>query len=809
MFKNYVTIAIRNLLKRKGFSLINITGLAIGIAVCLLIVAYVYDEFSYDRFHEKSDRIGRIVLEGYFGNSEFAVVTSPAPMAETLVADYPEVEAATRIRSYGYPVLRYKDNVFSEEKFYSADSTFFDVFTVEFMLGDKNTALTQPNTMIITERMANKYFGKEDPIGKILNSDRRNNYEVVGVVKEFPSTSHFHFDFLLSLASNQESQQTIWLSNNFHTYFVLREGSSFKDFEAKIGTDLVKYIAPQVEQATGSSWDELMERGSRYQYYVQPLTDIHLYNNYQGDLEPQRDAASVYIFAIIAVGILLIACINFMNLSTAKSTTRAKEVGVRKTMGSSIGQLIRQFLSESVIMSFIAIVIASILVKLMLPLFNELAGKQLEINFFTNPFLLLLLILLSLVVGILAGIYPALFLSSFNPVSVLGSKLKSSTKGKVLRSGLVILQFTISIILFIGTFVVSDQLEFIQNKKLGYNKEQLIVIHKADDIGRSIKTFKEQLKNIPGVESVANSTTLPGYTDLYSNAYRSFNAGGDETQVVNDCYVDYGFAETLQLKLAEGRFYSEDRSIDTTNTIVINEAAIKTFGLTEPVGSQIVQLGTTPEQSNVFTVVGVVEDFHAESLHKKIRPMVINLLRGDGFGRYVSVRLKTQDLQTTLDKIEAVWSELAGNQAFEFTFYDEDFARIYDSETRTGRLFTIFSVLAIIVACLGLLGLATYTAEQRTKEIGIRKAMGARVSSILILLSKEFTKWVIIANIIAWPVAYYLMKSWLENFEFRTEIGIGIFIVSGILAIIVAIISVSTQTLKAAIANPVKALKYE
>ncbi len=809
MLKNYFVIAIRNLAKHKGFSFINITGLAVGIAVCILILLYVKDELSYDRFNEKYDRIGRIALEGYFGNSEISVVQSCAPLAETMMSDFPEVEVAARVRNFGYPVIRYNDKVFSEEKFFSADSTFFDVFTVEFIAGEESRALTQPNTLVITDKTAKRYFGDENPIGKSVSSDNRRNYEIVGVVKEFPENSHFHFDILLSLSTNEDSRSPIWLSNNYWTYFVLNEAGSFEELNKKLATDLVKYLAPQVQQATGVSWEDLMARGTRYQYVAQPLSDIHLFNEYGGDPEPQSDAAYVYIFSIIALGILVIACINFMNLSTARSTGRAKEVGMRKTLGSTLGQLLRQFLSESIIMSFIAVVIAAVIVQLLLPTFNDIAGKSLSVNYLSDWYVIPGMILFSILIGIMAGSYPAFFLSSFKPVAVLGGKLKASSKGKLLRSGLVIFQFSISIVLFIGTFIIYNQLKYIQSKNLGYNKDQLLVIHKTDDIGRSIKAFKDDLRSVPNITSVSNTTSLPGYTDIYQNAYSSQSQGGEGTQVIQDLYADYGFAETLELELAEGRFYSEDRAIDTTNTMVINEAAIKAFQLDEALGAQIVRLGLTQETSQVFTVIGVVKDFHTESMHEKIGPMVINLIRGGGFGRYTAVRISTGDLQKTLDDIENVWSKYAGNQIFEYTFYDEDFAKLYNSEQRVGKLFTTFSILAIFVACLGLLGLAAYTTEQRTKEIGIRKAMGAEVSSILLLLSREFAKWVLIANIIAWPVAYYLMSTWLQDFEYRTEMGWGIFILSGLAALAVAVLTISSQTLKAAIANPVKALRYE
>ncbi|OGU55898.1 MAG: hypothetical protein A2V66_18260 [Ignavibacteria bacterium RBG_13_36_8] len=810
MLKNYFKIAIRNLLKHKGFSLINITGLAIGIACCIIIMLFVQNELSYDRVYNNSDRIYRMVLDGKLGENEFNLAVSASPLAETMVRDFPEVENSTRLFRGGFPVIRYKDKVFSEERYFWADSNFFDVFQLSFIAGDPKTALRDPNSVVITESTARKYFGDENPMGKYINSDNREDYLITGIIPDIPENSHFHFDFLGSLNryANRLGGQS-FLSNNVYTYVLLKDDNNTEELSRKLPEGLKKYIAPQVLQATGISWEQHQKIGTRYNYLLQPMTDIHLYSHLDYEIEPNSDVTYVYFFTIIALLILGIACINFMNLSTARSSGRAKEVGIRKTVGSTFKQLIYQFLSESIVMSLMAIIISLIIVQLLLPVFNEIAGKQLAVNYFGSVWVIPLLFLFAVMVGVFAGSYPAFFLASFKPVSVLGGNIKRGTKGKLLRSGLVILQFSVSIILFIGTFIISEQLRYVQNKNLGFNKEQLLIIHKTDDIGRFIESFKNDLRSHTNIVSVSNSATLPGLI-FGSNAFRRQDGTGEDTRVIMTMFADYDFAKTYQIKMAEGRYYSPDRTVDTVNSIVVNEEALKVFGISKPaVGKQIVQMGNTPETSFTFNIIGVLKNFHFESLHNEIRPLIIGIFRTGGFGRYVSVRVNTSDLEETLAFIKESWTKYAGNQAFEYTFFDEDFAELYASEERTGKLFTSFSILAIFIACLGLFGLAAYTTEQRTKEIGIRKALGANISTILLLLTKEFTKWVLISNIIAWPIAFYIMNNWLADFAYRIDISLWTFLISGAVALVIAIITVSSQAIKAAVANPVNSLRYE
>jgi putative ABC transport system permease protein len=805
MLKNYMKIALRNLLKYKAYSFINIMGLAIGVASCILILLFVQDELSYDRFHEKADRIYRVALLGSLGNNQFNGAVTAPPLGEALVRNYPEVESATRIRNYGFPVIRYGDKVFSEERFFWADSTFFEVFSFEFIKGDKYSALKEINTVVITESIAKKYFGGEDPVGKLLNSDNRRDYKISGVIKDFPENSHMHFDFIAALGSYPDSRSDQWFNNSFYTYIVLREGSDYKELEQKLDRFVADHVGPQTEQVLGVPFEDLIKSGAVYRYYLQPLTDIHLKSDIEAELEPNSSLAYVYAFSLIAVLILFIACINFMNLATARSSNRAKEIGIRKTLGSGKIQLVRQFLVETILMAFIAVLIAVIIVELLLNPFNNLIGKELSINYAKNLIFIPFLLLLALVVGVFAGIYPAFYLSSFDPIKVFRKKNVQSNKNSSLRNSLVVTQFAISIILFIGTIVIYNQVDFIQSKKLGFNKEQILVVQKTDDIGVQIESFKDELRNLPGVVSVSNSFTLFG-KQFNSSAIRIPGQTSEESHLIWNTGADYDFAETYGIEIIKGRYYSPEYATDSL-AVVLNETAVKSLGLgNDPLGKMIYFPGPVTVGA---PVIGIMKDIHFESLQQAIKPMAIFLMPEGAFGRYVSVRLTPGKFGEKITKIKDIWHKFAGAQAFEYFFFDDDFAKLYESEKRTGVIAIVFAILAIFIACMGLLGLSSFSTAQRTKEIGIRKVMGASVGSIVILLSKEFIKWVLIANIIAWPLAYFLMKKWLENYAYRIEIEITPFIIAAIFSALIAIITISFQAFKAAVANPVNSLKYE
>ncbi len=805
MLKNYLRVALRNLKNHKAFSFINIIGLAVGIACCITIMLYVQDELSYDKFNTHADEIYRVHFRALLGNKEVNQAITCAPLQGTLVKDFPEVVAAAKIANFGSPVLRYKEKVFAEKRFYWADSTFFNVFTVNFIQGDLRSALTQPNAVVITQSMASKYFGDENPVGKILNADQRMDLVVTGVVRDIPHSSHFHFDFLASLVSiaKYRNDGDNWLSNNYYTYVMLRNGTDPATFQKKLNDHTREYISTQLKAVMGISLDQYESSGNKIGYYLQPLTSIHLASHVDFELEPNSDISYVYIFSAIAIAILLIACINFMNLSTARSDKRAKEVGIRKTLGSSKMRLIAQFMAESITISMIAVFLAIGLIELFLPVFNNISGKEVSLGLFDNAYSVPLLFLFSIVVGIVAGSYPAFYLSSFLPVRVLKSGSGRTNRKSVLRSILVIFQFTVSIALFIGTFIIYQQLHYVQEKNLGLNKDLVLVISKADAVGTHMEQFKQELSGCPGVVSSSNSASIPG--SLYDNNVWQLEKGpSQDAQAIMTMRSDYEYAGVYKLELIAGRFFSKDHPSDSAG-VVLNETGVKALGIKDPIGKILIRPGNAPK----YEVIGVMKDFNYESLHEKIRPLAISLFDRGEYSRFVSVRVSAVDYQRTIAFLERTWKKYAGNTVFQCNFLDQNLQLMYEADQRAGKIAAIFSVLAILIACLGLLGLAAFITEQRTKEIGVRKVLGASVFEVAALLSSEFVKWVLIANVAAWPLAYYVMNAWLQNFAYRVDISALTFAASGVLALIVALATVSSHAIKAATANPVESLRYE
>jgi len=802
MIGNYIKVTFRNILKHKGHYFINVAGLSTGIVCFVLIALFIRDELSYDRYHDKADRIYRAGTRAVWADNEFHGAVSPAPLSKTLAMEFSEVEASTRLRRSGYPVIRYKDNVFSEERWYWADDTFFDVFSVRFLQGDPLTALTKPNSVVITESMARKYFGPEDPLGKSLIADKRRDYQVTGVIQDVPHNSHVHYDFLASFITIEDGSDHNWISNNYSTYFVLREGVSQKDFEKKLQLIVDKYVVPQAEKVFGTTIDEFAASGGFIKYFLTPLTDIHLHSHLRFEHQPNSDIAYVYIFSAVAFAILLIACVNFVNLATARSATRAKEVGVRKTVGSTRGQLFRQFLSETIILSFLAIFIALPAIHFLLPVFNRLTGKSLSLPYLTSAFTIPLLLGLGLLVGLLAGLYPALFLASFEPVAVLKGESKGRTKGSWMRNILVVFQFSVSIVLIIGTLAVYRQLNYIQDKNLGFNKDQVVIVKKADDLGQKLKPLRQELLRHSGIVSVSNSSNMIG--DFFGDElYRHIDHPKEDNQLLWRMWTDPDYAETYHIQIKQGRYFSDYRQ-EGQREVVLNEAGAKILGYDDPVGQKIVDMG-----GGEYTIIGVVENFHFESLHKPLNPLIIHPFSSRGHGRYLSVRVTAEKIQETLAFLKKTWQRHSGGQAFEYEFFDDHFARIYQSEETTGRIFFSFSLLAIVIASLGLFGLTAFITQQKTKEVGIRKVLGATIPGLMFLFMKQFTQWVLVANLIAWPLAYLAMNRWLQNFAFRTNMGVGIFVLSSTLALAIALLTVSFQSIRAAIADPVDSLRYE
>ena len=804
MFKNYLKIALRNLVRFKVYSLINIFGLAIGIASCILILLFVRDELSYDKFNEKADQIYRVHSVGKLLGSDLNMAVSPAPLGETMVSDFPEVIKSARLVPNDKMLIRYKDNVFNETRFYWADSSIFDVFTIPFIKGNPKTALNEPHTIVLTEKLAKKYFGKEDPIDKIMNMEDGTAYTVRGVIKDCPANSHFHYDMFASLSSwGGAERSTFWVSNNFYTYIVLKKGASASGLQKKLPGFAAKYAGPQLQQLLGITFDEAKKRGYNYGFIMQPLLSIHLHSHLDYEIEANSDVSYVYIFSVVAAFILLIACINFMNLTTARSSTRSKEVGIRKVLGSNKAKLVKQFLAESILLTFFAVLIAVALVEIFLPAFSEFAGKNLHTDYFDNLIAVPALIITVLVVGLLAGSYPAFFLSSFQPVKTLKGK-SGNAKSSWLRSGLVVFQFAITIILFASTFIVYNQMQFVQNKKLGFNKEHVLVIQRAWALEDHSQAFKDELLKNTNIVSASNSNNLPGKM-FSSTVFKPEDAPQSQQYPLYNMSADYNFAKTLGLQLSAGRYFSRESTTDTS-AVILNEEAVKLMGLKDPVGKRLM-MPIRDYTNRILTIIGVLKDFHYESLHQPIRPLAI--LYNPKQTAYLPIRIRPENTSRTISFIEDEWKKFVPGKPFEYFFLDENFNNLYQSEQKTEQIFTVFSVLAILIASLGLFGLTIFTVERRIKEIGIRKVLGASIFTIVFLISKEFLKWVLIANIIAWPVAYYFMSNWLDNFAYHAAITVWVFVLSGIIALVIALITVSSQTIKAATANPVKSLRYE
>lgn len=806
MFRNYFKVAFRNLWKNKGYSAINILGLAIGLATCLLIMIYVVDELSYDKFNKKADRIYRVDGDINFGGTHWILAVAPDPMGATLKKDFPQVEQYVRFRNYGgFRVKKGNDNVQENSVIY-VDSTLFDVFTLPVIHGDTKTALDDLASVVITEKIAKKYFNTTDAVGKVMVMDDENNYKVSAVIKDIPEQSHFRFDFFVPLNS-EESKQGNWLSNNFNTYIVLKEGSDPKKLESQLNGIVTKYLGPQAFQVLNATLDDLKKSGGHVKYSLTPLTEIHLHSNKTGELGANGSMQYVYIFSAIALFILLIACVNFMNLSTARSSNRAKEVGVRKVLGSNKKNLVSQFLTESVLISFIALILAIGIAQLLLPYFNQLSGKDIDMGWFSKPWLLPSLLVLVLIVGVLAGSYPSFYLSSFQPVTVLKGKLSGGFKRSWLRSSLVVFQFATSVILIVGTIVIYSQLSFIRNKRLGFDREQVMIVQNGFALGDHAKTFRNELKNIKGVENVTMTGFLPtGDNRSDSPLFPEASLNQKAAVSMQTWYVDENYIPTLKMEMAKGRNFSSQLQTDSS-AVIVNEAAAKMLPFADPIGKTLYYLtDMQSKEVTTYQIIGVVKDFNFNSLRDQVTPMVLFFDESRGS---IALRFQTSDISSLISQVQGKWKSIAPNQPFSYTFMDEDFNNIYQSEQRIGKIALSFSVLAILIACLGLFGLVTYAAEQRTKEIGIRKVLGASVSNIVRMLSKDFMKLVVIAMVFAFPLSWYFMNKWLEDFAYRISIDWKVFALAGLAAILIAIITVSFQAIKAAITNPVKNLRTE
>jgi putative ABC transport system permease protein len=802
VIKNYFKIAWRNLVKNKTFAFINIVGLSVGLTCFMLIAAFVYDELSYDKYPAAASQLYRvgIHLDANGGTSDFPMVD--AAVGQGIKNTFPEVTGFTRYQGT-QQFVKYNDKQFKEEKAAFTDSNFLSTFSIALIDGDQRTALTEPMSVVVSKATANRYFGHEAAVGKTLMMGE-TGYKVTGVYDKVPDNAHFHFDMAMSMSSIRSNYPETWSNVSHFTYLQLKPGTDAAKLEAKLPQVVAKYVVPEIQHDMGVSLAEAQKSVNTFRFFLQPITDIHLYSHTKFELEPNGDINYLYIFGALAIFIILLACVNFTNLSTAAASKRAREVGIRKVMGSLKGQLVAQFLAESLLMSFVATLIALGLVYLLLPAYNQLAGKQISFAFFLSYQSLLTALAICLLVGILAGIYPSFFISAFKPIKVLKGALSGQSRRSVLRSTLVVFQFTVSTALIIATIVVYRQLDYMQHKKLGYNKEQVLVIQDSYALGNNEDAFKQKLLQDTRVKNASISWSNPvgsrgDGTQVFA---KPLSDKDPHNEISTTIYrIDYDYLATLGMQLAAGRNFSRDFPSDSAAALV-NEAAIKELGITSnPIGRTIVRSGRRE-----FTIVGVVQDFHFASARQKIAPLM--MLMGSNRGSVI-VKVAATDIRSLLVDVKKDWESFSPSAPFTYSFLDERFKAMYTAEEKTGQLFSLFAILSILIASLGLFGLVAYTTEQRTREIGIRKVLGASVKQVIVLVSREFLYLVLIAFVIAIPATWWAMSKWLEDFAYRTTVSWWIFLAAGAMAILIAVLTVSLQAIKAALANPVKSLRSE
>jgi len=810
MFRNHLKLAFRHMWRKKGYTLINILGLAIGIACFLLIFLFVWDESSFDKFHEKGDDVYRVALDRKYPGRMRSYAIIPHSYAEMMKADLPEVKEAVRLFYFQGNALSFKanDNVFEEPEAMWADSQFFELFSIPLLSGETATALNKPNTVVLTESAANKYFGTQDPIGKVLDiPGTPDDLVVTGICGDVPPNSHLRFNMLISSSSFDFLQTPNFVNFFAYTYLWLEPGTDPAAVEAKFPQMVRKYAGGPIQRQFNVSYDDYIAAGNGYDYYLQPLQDIYLTSNLENEIKPPGSTTRNYIFGIIGLFILVIAIINFMNLSTARSTERAQEVGIRKTLGVRPKQLINQFLSEAILVSLFSLVLSLVLLVFMLPLFNDLSGKTFTLGQMMGWRSVVLLPLLAIGIGLLAGSYPAAVLSRFRPIEVLKGKLTATRHGIALRNGLVVFQFMISVILIISTIIVFNQLQFIRNKELGFNQEKVLSLRGANVLNTQTEAFKEELLKLPEVSEVGGCNTMPGEA-FFGTSFRK--EGDTETAFGSGITIDEDFINCLEMELLDGRNFSD--AFNDSLSLLINETAVKELQMENPIGKRLITINanfqTGEETLTTYTIVGLVKDFHFQSLHQAISPVYFFHNENEtGASNVLSLRLQANDLQQTIQKVENIWTRFSPDQPFRYSFLEGDLSSLYVAEQVSQRIFGLFSLLAIFIACMGLLGLAAYITLQRTKEIGIRKVLGASTANLISLLSKDFLKLVFIALLLGSPLAWFAMNKWLENFAYRVDVNWTVFLLAGFLSIIIAFITISFQAIKTARANPIKALK--
>ena len=815
MIRNYFITTIRNIRKQRAFTFINVVGLAIGLAACLLALLYIRDELNYDRYNLKADRIHRLGAHLFRQDQELNISGAGAPIGPYLEEHFPEVEDAVRFREEGSIRVKAGEQSFRETRVVYTEPSFFNVFTVPLLRGDAATGLASPRSLMLSRTTAAKYFGRDDPLGRVLLVDGEREWVVTGVFEDIPEASHFHFDILLSFVSLEiegDPLENSWMSFNYPTYLLFREGASPRPLADQLDGLIMSHMAPEVQQSMGISVDEFLKRaGMRIENFLQPLVAIHLRAG-QGisEFEANSDVKYIRIFSAVSLFILLLAVANFVNLATARSSGRAREVGVRKVLGSARRDLIGQFLLESLVFCLLALFLAVLFVRLALPLFNQLAGKQMAISALAAPGVAGAVLGLVLAIALLAGAYPAFYISAFRPAPVLKGELAKGPRGGLLRRALVVFQFAVSVILIIGTVVVFRQLRYIQGRNLGFDREQVLVLDNAQLLGPRAIALKEEMLAYPGVVGAS----LSGFLPVPSNRARMVVAAegdpeGSTAPPIGVWTVDHDYIGTLGMSLVAGRDFAKARGTDA-EAVILNQAAVRHFRFEEPVGRKVLLSDFGPDGGKIvqraFTVIGVVRDFNYDSLRSAIEPVMLRL--GETASRLI-LRVKGEDIAGTIETLRRKWAAFAPGEPYEYGFLDERFDRMYESELRTGRIFGSFAGLAVFVGCLGLFGLAAYSAARRTREIGIHKVFGAGVPDVLGLLVREYVVLVAVANLIAWPIAYLMMSAWLRDFAYRTSIGWAGFLVTGAATLAAALLTVGVQSVKAASANPATTLRFE
>ncbi|WP_025665220.1 ABC transporter permease [Aquimarina megaterium] len=811
MLKNHLKIAWRSLKKQPFFTFLNTFGLAIGMVGGLLISLYIYDELSFDKMFADADRIYRINVDVKFGGNAEEYAEVSAPMAEAMKRDYPQIELATRFRNLGSVFIRKSDTELNIKEVGATyvDTTFFEMFGLDLLIGNPKTALKEPNTLILTKTAAEKHFGMNQALGQNMILDNSNTYTVVGVIDDMPENSFIrNHTIFIAMAGNEDAASTEWGNHNYPTFIKLKPGADIKDFDTFLESALRDYVIPGVQKyAPGITEEQFLASGNYLNFSTIALTDIHLHSGRYPELSANGDIQNVYILSFIALFLIILASVNFMNLSTAHSLKRAKEVGVRKTLGSNKSELIRQFLVESGVISFMSLVLAITMASISVPFFNELSGKEISIPF-ANPFFWMILLASVIILSLFSGSYPAFFMSKFKPIQALKGITENGIGGGKIRNSLVVFQFAISVFLIISTLVVFQQLQFIQNKDLGFTKDQVLIIDDVYAAENKIASFKEEVQQLSQVKSTSVSGFLPTPSFRSNSTFYREGLKDDHEKAINmnDWNVDFDYVSTLNLEIIAGRDFNRQFSTDST-AIILNESAVAVLGVT-PEEALGMRLSSDYEEDEVIfrTVVGVVKDFHYESLRRDIDALSLSLNNSPGS---MAVKLNAGDFSNTIAQIETIWNKISPGQPFDYYFMDESFNTTYQAEQRLGRIFIIFTILSILIACLGLFGLAAFNAEKRTKEIGVRKVMGASVSQITYRLTIDFLKLVGIAILVSLPLGWFAMSKWLEDFSYRIEISGWVLVMAAFLAVGISILTVSYQSIKAAIANPVKSLRTE